>query len=233
MATQLTKPSPGHHLIDTLHDYIDTIKRSNQNLNITFKWIPGCKGVEGNEAADEQAKKAITDGSSNATHIPTQLHTPIPHSKSALIRTHNKLLNRKAQKAWTKSLRYSRMRKTDPTAPSKAYLKLIAGTPRHLASILTQLRTGHVPLAKYLHRIKKTDSPTCPACHQGTESMHHFILHCPAHKAARQKLCNETGGRSLNLAKLLTTAETLPAFLNFVVKSGCFHKHGNNTTPAT
>ncbi|KAF8156730.1 hypothetical protein B0H34DRAFT_658337, partial [Crassisporium funariophilum] len=32
------------------------------------------------------------------------------------------------------------------------------------SDILFQLRTGHAPLAKHLHRIGKVDTPRCPCC---------------------------------------------------------------------
>ena len=70
LATQLTKPAPGHHIFDTFHRYIGSIMDNNHDLRVTLKWIPGHKGVEGNEQADEEAKKAITDGSSTDNRLP-------------------------------------------------------------------------------------------------------------------------------------------------------------------
>ena len=67
-------------------------------------------------------------------------------------------------------------------------LKLIEAIPRRQASVLTQLRTGHVPLAKYLYRINKCDSPTCPACLGSSGSVAHLLLHCSAFHNARQRL---------------------------------------------
>jgi hypothetical protein len=136
---------------------------------------------------------------------------------------YNEKLKRRAQKIWQKSPRFERMKKTDPTTPSDKYIKLITNLPRKLASILTQLRTGHAPLAKHLHRIGKNDSPICPACQQGEESIQHFLLHCPAHQKARQTMRNNTGGRDINITKLLTTPRTLRALFKFVAETGRFH----------
>jgi ribonuclease HI len=230
-ATQLTKPAPSHHLIDTLHKYIDVLKNGNHNLQITLKWVPGHKGVEGNELADEQAKKAITEGSSNEHELPVQLKLPLPRSKSAILCAYYEKLKRKAHKMWQKSPRFGRMHKTDPTSPSKAYVKLIAGLPRRIASTLTQLRTGHAQLAKHLHRIKRADSPICPACLQGVETIQHLILHCPAHHIARQVLRNNTGGRDINVTKLFTTRESLRALFKFIAATGRFHRNRGNAIP--
>jgi zinc-binding in reverse transcriptase len=116
------------------------------------------------------------------------LRKTLPHSKSAAKWTHNEKLKRLAQKSWQKSKRYDRMKKTDPTTPSNKFINLVAKLPRKLVSILAQLRTGHAPLAKHLHRIGKMDSPICPACSQCEETIQHFMLHCTAHQVARQAL---------------------------------------------
>ena len=39
LATQLTKPAPGHHIFDAFHNYIGKIMNANLNLQITIKWI--------------------------------------------------------------------------------------------------------------------------------------------------------------------------------------------------
>src|SRR3984885_9017425 len=119
------------------------------------------------------------------------------HSKSAIKCAYSEKLKRNAQKAWQKSLRYERMKKTDPTTPSRKYIDLIMDLPRKIASILSQLRMGHASLAKHLHCIGKIDSPLCPGCKQSDETVQRLLLHCTAHQAARQALCNSTGGSRL------------------------------------
>jgi ribonuclease HI len=222
LATQLTKPNSGHYIFDAFHKYMGHLTRRNLNLRVTLKWIPGHRGAAGNEKADEQAKKAVTEGSHTIQYLPEYLHNPLPHSKSALLQAHNAKLKTEAQKAWVKSPRYPRLKKTDPVSPSDKFIKLTSKLPRKLMSILTQLRTGHAPLAKHLHRIKKADSPMCPACLQDTESVQHFMLHCPAHQAARHTLRQATGGRDINIAKLFTTSKTLRALFKYVADTGRF-----------
>jgi L-asparaginase II len=112
------------------------------------------------------------------------------------------------------------MKKTDPAAPSSKYIDLITGLPRKHASILTQLRTGHAPLAKHLFCIGKADSPVCPACQQADETIQHYILHCPAHQVARQNLRNSMGGRDVNIAKLFTMKKTLQALFRYAAETG-------------
>jgi len=115
------------------------------------------------------------------------------------------------------------MKKTDPKTPSNRYLKLIMLLPRKLASILTQLRMGHALLVKFLHRIRKTDSPMCPTCQQAKEMISHLILHCPTHDIVRQTLWNDTGGRDINIMKLLTMQKSLCTLFTFVAEMGHWH----------
>ncbi|KAF8218779.1 hypothetical protein L208DRAFT_1347530 [Tricholoma matsutake] len=77
--------------------------------------------------------------------------------------------------------------------------------------------------AKHLHCIGKADSPICPACLQHDKTIEHLMLHCPAHHATRQILCNKTGGRDINITKLLTTPKTLQALFRFIAMMGRFH----------
>ena len=145
------------------------------------------------------------------------------HSKSACIQTLNDKFKAQVQKEWQKSPLFDRMKTTYPTAPSNSFLKLMAQLPRKLTNILTQLRTGHAPLAKHLHYIKKTDSPLCPACLQNTESVQHFLLHCTAHQEARQRMWHNTGGHNINLSRLFTTAKSLRILFWFIAETGRFH----------
>jgi ribonuclease HI len=82
-ATQLTKPSAGHYILDTLHRNIEMLK-IHPGIQIWIRWTPGHKGVDGNEQADEEAKKAITEESSEQEELPQLLKKTLPRSKSAI-----------------------------------------------------------------------------------------------------------------------------------------------------
>ena len=226
----LTKPSAGHYIFNAIHKSITSLWKKHAGIKIKIKWVPGHKGVEGNEKADEEVKKAITDSSSPADKLPNLLRKKLLYSKAAMVQAYGKKLKGRAQKAWVMLQRYNKMKKTDPTTPSNKYLKLITPLLRKLTSILSQLKTGHVPLAKHLHHIGKADSPTCPACHQAEETTQHFLLHCPAHNAARQSLHNNTGGRSINITKLLTTPKTLCALFLYITQTGRWQNSFGETT---
>ena len=52
--------------------------------------------------------------------------------------------------------------------------------PRHYRSTLSQLRSGHCSnLANYLHRVGRSNSPSCPQCNNGDQDVHH-LFNCPS-----------------------------------------------------
>jgi len=136
---QLINPTSGHHIFDIFNEYIAALKKKHSRIQLEIKWVPGHKGMEGNEQADIQSKKAITKGSSKQRELLRYLKKPLLHSKSVMKVTHNEKLKCRAQKIWQKSPWYVKMKKTDPTAPLNKYIRLITNLPRKLASILTQL----------------------------------------------------------------------------------------------
>ena len=97
-AIQLTKPNPGHYIFDALHDNIKALQKKHIGICLTIQWIPGHKGVEGNERADKEAKKAVMEGSSERTELPKLLKKVLPHSKSAVKCTYGEKLKCNAQK---------------------------------------------------------------------------------------------------------------------------------------
>ncbi|KAE9395065.1 hypothetical protein BT96DRAFT_826774, partial [Gymnopus androsaceus JB14] len=94
--------------------------------------------------------------------------------------------------------------------------KLSRGLPRKLLSILTQLRTGHIPLQKHLFNIKCAGTPTCPCCGNHPETIYHYLMECTAHNAARNRLRRTIGHRNFAYATLLTTSETLGELFRYV-----------------
>jgi ribonuclease HI len=115
-ATQLINPTSGHHIFDTFNKEIEAFKKKHSGIRLEIKWVPGRKGVEGNEQADVQAKKVITEGSSEREKLPRYLKKQLPYNKSAMKAAHNEKLKRRTQKIWQKSPRYEKMKNTDPTA---------------------------------------------------------------------------------------------------------------------
>ncbi|QRV93039.1 hypothetical protein RhiJN_21057 [Ceratobasidium sp. AG-Ba] len=86
----------------------------------------------------------------------------------------------------------ARIRTINESTPSKAFHKLAQTVPRRHASLLIQLRTGHIPLNAYLNRFGHVESANCPACDQRAETVEHYLTHCPAYEQ------DDIGGISLS-----------------------------------
>lgn len=125
--------------------------------------------------------------------------------------------------------RSNALRRIDESAPSSAFQKLIRDIPRRHASILVQLRTGHVPLNKHLYRIGCADSPTCPACEGGQESVLHFLVTCPAYEPFRRHLRIALKHHASSVNILLNNPESWRPLFRFINKTGRLHETFGNT----
>ncbi|KAG2751293.1 hypothetical protein P692DRAFT_201686145, partial [Suillus brevipes Sb2] len=97
--------------------------------------------------------------------------------------------------------------------------QLIAKLPRRHSSLLFQLRTGHAPLNKHLHRIAKAPSPICQQCRQREEMVHHFIITCPQYTRQRHTLQIELGPQTNHLKNLLNNPKCIKPLLRFIAST--------------
>jgi ribonuclease HI len=194
-ATGAFNSKPGHYLMDIFHDDLRKLIPTHDQRKLIVRWAPGHHDIPGNEAADEQAKIAARGDSSET--LPKSLTdkngAPIilPTSKSALNQQFGRKIQEEAASIMKHSPRFPRLHEIDPSAPSKNFSLLVAELPRRHSSLLFQLRTGHAPLNKHLHRIAKVPNPTCQQCHQREETVHHFLIACPSYARQRHVLRNE------------------------------------------
>ena len=80
--------------------------------------------------------------------------------------------------------------KTENMPHKTAALRLHAGLPKPHSSLLTQLRTGKIGLAGFLHtcRVPGIESPACP-CRWQQETAKHIVLDCPRFHREQRQLC--------------------------------------------
>jgi len=221
-ATRKTKGASGQYLVDLFHKKIRLVQRQHTGVRIGLRWTPGHVGVTGNERADEEAKKAAKGESSPNNQIPKSCQGKIPKSRAAEAQRQQKEAKKKATTLFSKLLRYQCMHEIDPTMPSAKFRKDTTNLSRGRAALLAQLRMGHAPLTKHLHRIGKSESPACPACLASNESVHHYLIACPAWAAQRRQMGSVIGRTAGSIRTLLSHPKVFEHLFQFINKTGRF-----------
>jgi ribonuclease HI len=226
-ALQAEETKPGQHIAAEILKLAEQIKkeRKSDNYGITIRWTAGHCGIEGNEKADLEAKRAAEGSSSNARELPKYLRKPLRKSISALRQAYSDHANKEWTENWKSSERYKRLQTSDTVPPhSSKFLKLTSDhrITRKMASIMFQLRTGHIPLNSYLHRFKKVDHARCPACGDPKESVEHYMLRCPAYAHERWPLRKFIGDSVPRLEKLLSNPKAIFPLINYIHATGRF-----------
>ena len=83
-------------------------------------------------------------------------------------------------------------------------------------SLIIQLRTGHVLLNAYLHRISKMDQPLCQLCERGNKTVHHYLFDCTAWAHKRWLLGRSMGRASKSLRSLLSTERGVSKVIKYI-----------------
>jgi ribonuclease HI len=228
LTNQETKPS--HDLLDAAHKAIQSTTSKLQR-SIPFVWVPGHMGSRGNEDADELAKQAALGTSTDGDKLPGILRKPIAVSVSATKQRLTKEIQAKWSRTWKNSARYEKAKRIEPKLPSKRYLKLTRILRRNQAAIIMQLRTGHVPLNEYLHRIKKASDPYCPHCPDTRENVRHYFAECRNYAMPRTELHRKLGRRAYDIPYLLSNPKAVRHTLDFIHSTERFSKTLGDLAP--
>lgn len=117
------------------------------------------------------------------------------------------------------------------TLPYKTKSRWIADALNKLekgqAAAIFQLRCGHCPLRKYLHRIGVEDSNKCESC-SAVETPAHFLIYCKKYTSQRKwfrtRLKEEKIKVNINSAvALLDTPQVFPLLAEFIQDTDRFH----------
>jgi hypothetical protein len=202
------KPHSGQQLVKMAHESICTLIDAHPDIELTIIWVPGHEGVEGNERADVVAKEA-------AEGISTDLYLPIPDldgepptSTAATKATLKKAIPDLWYAEWKECKQFDRISKLDARPPPSFVQKFYEGRNRADASLMTQLRSNHITLPFYLHRIKAIDAPNCLRCNV-PDTVAHLLMNCIRHVDVRNTLCIKIGRHPMSLSTLLGNPKTI------------------------
>ena len=212
------------YITDEIYKVVYELTTKFPRAKFEVRWTPGHVGITGNEEVDIEAKKAASGPRFNTNCNFGILKRPLPISRSAHRQTLRDEVSLLYREEFQRSARTRRSIRYDPSMPSNKYRKIIESMPRLHVSILTQLRTNHIPLRAYLHKIKAADSPICPHCEDAPETVTHFLMFCPRYATQRRELRSTLRpGQNLDLT-LLGDKGSMANLLRFVRKSKRFEE---------
>ena len=192
------------------------LKARYPRMRLGVRWTPGHVGIDGNEVADVEAKKAAEGRANNTNCHFGILKHPLPISRSAHLQQLREEDLAQYRQGFQNGPRSHRTVVYDTSMPSSKYRKLTYTLHRRFVSLLTQLRTNHIPLQAYLHRFKLVDSPICQNCQSAPETVAHFLFFCTKYTAQRDTLHGHLNeGRYLDHS-ILGNKKLLPALFRFI-----------------
>lgn len=145
-------------------------------------WVPGHEEIKGNEEADEEAAKAITEGDRKSEHLAYLQDMPI--SRSAARQEMEAILKKRAVENWQSSLRYQKMKEIDETLPGPSFMRTT-------------------------DKIGKSETPICPACEMETETAAHFLCRCPRYDTHRVKIQRHFKRHTITKNQLLSSRKAI------------------------
>ena len=91
-------------------------------------------------------------------------------------------------------------------------------------AIYTQLHTGHAPLNKHLHQIKKSATPNCLQCEgEQAETVHHYLFDCTRYNREHHILGLKLSHNALSMYHLLSNKSAQQALFCYIDSTKCLH----------
>lgn len=192
----LAKPHQQSGQSTILNIFRRVIELKGKGLQIRFQWVPAHEGILGNEQAHQAALRATAKGRTiDSNQYPARL-------RSAAVRDERQRIQRERLLYFQNEPFGLYTRTLDQALPQRHTLKLYNKLSAGEANILIQLRSGHIGIGKFLHRIKKLESARC-RCGYPEESVRHFLIECPRWTQQRRIINRAADNRYSDLSYLL------------------------------
>jgi hypothetical protein len=179
---------------------------------------------------DKLAKEAANGVLSKRLSLPHFLRTLLPASASATKQAYQGKLKRRWEDAWEESDRSRRLEEIDDSFPFNAFRKRAYQLTRSQASLMVQIRCGHLPLNSYLHKIGRSATDLCQACLDGEdnlrcrETVRHFLFECRSFEEEREEMIRKITRRRFNLHDIMADTIYMKVLAAFVNKTGRFKR---------
>ena len=155
----------------------EELQHLGRMCQVQLRWTPGHEGIEGNERADELAKRGT-----RRRYIGPE--PCIPLSKTKQLGFLKGFVEERAKERWgeTEGLRQSKLaiREQKPKDLA-ALMRMSRKALRGLVGILT----GHCNLGRHLHVMGIKQDPICPKCGLEEETPDHLVSRCPRYFCER------------------------------------------------
>lgn len=170
----------------------------NSGNFIQLLWIPGHKGVKGNEVADDAAKDALVNG--QTCNLKEQSNHLIIHMRRDLNVKFNKWYKRKCKKTAKSYF------KLNPNVNNQLWFN--NNDNRDFITTINRLKTNHNKCPYHLKRIGVTNSSDCACGEEATAE--HLILQCELNSKNNSVFYNQ----------LIPLVQTYPINLDYLLYNG-------------
>ena len=93
-STRMGKPTPGSYIMDKIHASYRRVTERHKHLKFTLGWVPGHRGIPGNERADKEAKKVAQGAHNNTSNRIPFLAKGLLKSKAAICQAYREVVKR-------------------------------------------------------------------------------------------------------------------------------------------
>lgn len=177
----------------------------------TLAWVPGHRNIDGNETADELARK----GSGLDVNMAIRVNMPMKEAFNLI----ESYFYDKADKFWRELITCKRARCMWPQYDRRRTEVLISHNRRNI-SRLTEVLTGHWAVGKHAARMGIRYNRYCRSCDDETEeeTIEHFLLNCPALSGLRLRTLGKPFFHNLKEIGNLD----ISSILTYIIKSNWF-----------
>jgi ribonuclease HI len=188
----------------------------DQTKRLVLQWIPGHYDIEGNEKADDIAKRASTGEFDHISH---------PTSPNVI----KQLQYQQAFSQWSNEFQQCRSRNyISHSLPTRNNINnLYTGMSLRQCSIIAQFRSGHTELNSTNMRFHPpTDPkhrPRCPCCNFSVETREHMLFDCPEFDDLRnifhQNMKQSIGMRTKSMEFLFSNPKLIGPTVDFLCQA--------------